>query len=384
MKPPPSFLLLVLEVLSSDPASARTAIATVAEVLDDLRAGLVRDLRGTRGDEQDVSIDAETVDWLIGYGAALFDPSRGLTAADRPKLLVELEGEGWPFAQLAWAGGGNSGGEGDLCIQLTGHSEHAVGRAGVEIWKAIVDHDLPLRISASFPGFARDDRRSWIGFHDGVSNIRPSQRLVAVEAAGDPEWNRGGSYMAFLRCEVDLAAWRQLTRSEQELLVGRDKLSGVALEAAEVDRGELQPRPYSLCPGHAQADSSATEVFRDPPETGDAVIEASHIHRANQNRTEPTTHASHRIFRQGYEFLDRIAGTPVLGLNFVSFQADLGHFWQVVGLSDWLGGANFGGREQRGSLEPPPIELLRLQAGGLFAVPPRADPFPGESLFGGR
>ena len=44
---------------------------------------------------------------------------------------------------------------------------------------------------------------------------------------------RGGTYMAFLRLDVDLAAWRALSRAEQELAVGRDKLTGAALVAVD-------------------------------------------------------------------------------------------------------------------------------------------------------
>lgn len=50
------------------------------------------------------------------------------------------------------------------------------------------------------------------------------------------------------------------------------------------------------------------------------------MHRANQNRAEPTSSATRRIFRQGYEFLvDIRPAGPRLGLNFVSFQRDLEH-----------------------------------------------------------
>jgi deferrochelatase/peroxidase EfeB len=256
-----------------------------------------------------------------------------------------------------------------------------VNRAAVEVWKAIVDDDLPLKIRGAYDGFARDDGRSWIGFHDGVSNIRPSQRLAAVECVGDPDWNQGGTYLAFLRCAVDLAAWRRLTREEQEILVGRDKLSGCALEGVSDQDGQLAPRPFPGCPAAADADPQERDKFRDPPESGEPIVEASHIHRANQNRTEPTTHAGHRIFRQGYEYLDGFADGPRLGLNFVSFQRDLEHLWQILGLPSWLGGVNFGGRDDRGANEPPPIELISLEAGGLYAAPPQAEPFPGAQLF---
>jgi len=72
---------------------------------------------------------------------------------------------------------------------------------------------------------------------------------------------------------------------------------------------------------------------------------------------------------------------PELGLNFVSFQRDLEHLWQILGLPSWLGGVNFGGRHERDPGEPDPIDLITLEAGGLYAVPPREEPFPGAKLF---
>lgn len=384
-RPPSAFLLLTLDFAAGVRADeARAALERAWAVLTELRAGVVRDLKATREGETSQSIDVGTFDVLLGYGASFFDPSKSLTAAPRPARLTRLSPNHEPFANLPWAGDASRGGQADLCLQLTGRCQQATSRAAVELWKAVGDERLPLSFVASFDGFARDDGRSWIGFHDGVSNIRPSQRLAAVECQGEPEWNRGGTYLVFLRCAIDLARWRTLPRSAQELLVGRDKLTGCALERAIEHDGQLSPQPYPGCPAAVDAPVADRDKFRDPPESGDAVIEASHIHRANQNRTEPTTHAGHRIFRQGYEYLVGMRPEgPDLGLNFVSFQRDLEHVWQVLGLPSWLGGVNFGGRPERTTLEPEPLELLSLAAAGLYAVPPLRQPFPGADLFDG-
>lgn len=80
------------------------------------------------------------------------------------------------------------------------------------------------------------------------------------------------------------------------------------------------------------------------------------------------------MFRQGYEFLHDLSfGDPKLGLNFVSFQRDLRSFQHVMNLPGWLGDSTFGGSA--------PVTLLSLEAGGLYAVPPFAEPFPGADLF---
>jgi len=377
---PKAFLLAIAEFAPGcDSAQAGTALRRVWEVLADLRRGVVRDTEATRPGEEGARVDADTFDALLGYGASLFGPGRDLTELVRPDLLVALGHPGGPFPTLRWGSDVPPGsGEGDVCLQLTGRDSQAVSRAVVEVWKLIVDEELPLSIRETYEGFARDDGRSWIGFHDGVSNIRRSQREAAVRCAGDPAWNRGGTYLAFLRCGVDLAAWRRLAREQQEILVGRDKLTGNPIEKVEWDGIRLHPRAFPSPAGTPEE----RDAFLDPPETGDPVVEASHIHRANQNRAEPTTPAAHRIFRQGYEYLDGFAaGEPAIGLNFVSFQGELEHLRQILGLAGWLGGVNFGGRAQRGPGEPEPIELIELRAGGFYAVPPRAKPFPGAGLF---
>ncbi|HEX5375845.1 MAG TPA: hypothetical protein VFW48_06780 [Solirubrobacterales bacterium] len=381
---PKAFLFAVADFAPGcDSARAGAALRRVWEMLGELRRGVVRDTEATRPGEESAGVDADTFDALIAYGASLFDPRRGLTESPRPELLVSLGHPGGPFPNMRWGPDVLPGsGEGDVCLQLTGRDSQAVTRAAVEVWKLIVDEDLPLSIRETYEGFGRDDGRSWIGFHDGVSNVRRSQRGAAVRCAGDPGWNRGGTYLAFLRCAVDLAAWRRIGREEQEVLVGRDKLTGHALRGVSWDGTRLHPRPFQPPLEGPGGTPEERDAFRDPPETGDPIVEASHIHRANQNRAEPTTPAAHRIFRQGYEYLEGFtADGPDLGLNFVSFQGDLEHLRQILGLSGWLGGVNFGGRANRGPGEPDPIELISLRAGGFYAVPPLGEPFPGASLY---
>jgi len=386
-RPPSAFLFATLD-FSCDAGreDARQAVEEIAEALRELQGGSVRDLRPRPGEKPPAPIEPHTFDFLLGYGASFFDRPEGalqLTEQLRPDLLAPVGPGSGPFPNLRWgAGVAERAGEGDLCLQLTGRDGHAVSRAAVEVWKAIQDRHLPLTLRETYDGFARDDGRSWIGFHDGVSNIRRSQRRAAVECPGKPDWNTGGTYLAFFRIEIDIGTWRSLSRESQEILVGRDKMTGCALQAVDDDNDKLVPQPYAGCPVGPDATPQERDLFRDPPETGDPIVEASHIHRANQNRTEPTTSAGHRIFRQGFEYLESIEPDgPTLGLNFVSFQSNLEHINQILGLQGWLGSVNFGGRHHQGASEPEPVEFLSLQAGGFYAVPPQESPFPGVRLF---
>jgi deferrochelatase/peroxidase EfeB len=368
-RPAPHWRLLLLRVLpGAAPADARAGIGEVVRMLAGLRAGKVRELRG----EPAAGLEATRETFaglavLLGYGRSFFDEARHdppITAKARPEFLAYLSG----FPSI---GSATAPAEADLALQLTGTTAAAVNRAAVEVWKLIEDRGLPLETAVSYDGFGRPDGRGWLEFHDGVGNMPSSQRLAAIAARPDPRWMGGGTYMAFLRLRVDLRVWRALDRGEQELVVGRDKLTGNPLVAVRRDaRGRARP-----------VAGDAADRF-DPAETGDPLLESSHVHRANQNRASSDAPAALRIFRQGYDFIDALGPDgPELGLNFVSFQSDLQTLQHIMHLPGWLADVNFGGPAEPRPGDPPSPSLVSLLAGGLYAVPPRARPFPGAALF---
>jgi Dyp-type peroxidase family len=385
-RPPPCYRLALVNVRAGTPRdTAAGAVERLWGMLRELeRSGAVRDLQG-RPEEPPAPVPSGTFTSLIGFGASLFDPDREtpLTDRERPPRLYSLRSLREPFATIPWlTDAADNRGEADIALQFVGLSEVAVARPVVEAWKLIVDEDLPLEVIASFGGLQRDDRRSWVDFHDGVSNLRSSQRLVAIEAGDEPAWMARGTYMALLRLAVDLPAWRRLTREQQEAVVGRDKLSGNPLERVEVSDGALRPVLMPGCSASEDATPEERSRFKDPPDVHDEIVGSAHIHRSNQNRGAPDTPANQRIYRQGYEFFDSIGPEgPVLGLNFVSFQRELDRLLKILETSGWLGDVNFGGRDSASAPEPDPIVLMRLLAGGFYAVPPRAEPFPGAELF---
>ncbi len=368
-QPAPHWRLLLLRVLpGAVPADARAGIGEVVRMLAALRAGKVRELRGEPAAGLEATRETfEGLAVLLGYGRSFFDEARHdppLTTKARPEFLAYLSG----FPSIGRAA---ASAEADLALQLTGTTAAAVNRAAVEVWKLIEDRGLPLAAAVSYDGFGRPDGRGWLEFHDGVGNMPSSQRLAAIAARPDPKWMGGGTYMAFLRLRVDLRAWRALDRGEQELVVGRDKLTGNPLVAVRRDaRGRARP-----------VAGDVADRF-DPAETGDPLLESSHVHRANQNRASSGAPAALRIFRQGYDFIEGLGPDgPELGLNFVSFQSDLQTLQHIMHLPGWLADVNFGGPAEPGPGDPPSPALVSLLAGGLYAVPPRARPFPGAGLF---
>lgn len=370
--------------------SAYKTLVRIAAVVEELRTGTIRDVAGQ--DQQGLRATAaefQGLSMLLGYGRRLFDSQHHsplLTIQARPEFLEYLRRGGDPFPSIPWTATAFKRDEADICLQLTAPSEAAVNRAAVEIWKLSVDEALPVEFVASYSGFARSDGRGWLEFHDGVSNIEASERLVAIRAGGDPSWMDGGSYMAFLRFIVDLRAWRSLPQAQQELIIGRDKPSGRPVAAVgRTSSGEalpiLEPDGDS---DQGEARTRSLADYREPSPVDDPLVEASHLQRANRNRVSPSAPAGQRIFRQGYEFLDDIGPEgPQLGLNFVSFQSDLSTLRNVLHLPGWLADVNFGGPAEPGPGDPQPIRVVSLAAGGFYAVPPTEEPFPGAGLVRG-
>jgi len=371
--------LVLLDVAAGTrPSELATALASATEMLTAFADGHVRELEGMSAAEFASSEAAlQGLDILVAFGRRLFDQGQHdppLTVLKRPPFLSYLP-TSQPFPSLPWLDESElNRGESDILLQLSAPEPATVNRAVIEIWKLITDDALPLEMRAFFDGFGRPDGRGWLEFHDGVSNLRSSERLVAIEALGDPEWMKGGTYLAFLRLHVALASWRALSRSDQEGLIGRDKISGRPFDA---------PEPHAERRGTGRDDPT----FRDPPETLDPELTQSHIHRANQNRVSPHASAGLRIFRQGFDFLDSVGPDgPVLGLNFVSYQSDLSTIQHLLRLPSWLGDVNFAGAplvpEEPAGNRARQSPMITVSAGGFYAVPPTDGPFPGAGLFG--
>ncbi|MGY1829110.1 Dyp-type peroxidase [Geodermatophilus sp. SYSU D01180] len=392
------YRLLLLHVIAGTPAEdARRAVSSLWRMLADLKDGVVEDLRATRpGDPQLTGAAGGGLTVLIGYGARFFSStlhSPRLTSARRPPALHTLAGppsradQPAPFRQLHWAAtlAGNAG-EADLAMQFIGDTELVVNRAVVEVRKRIrrPADPLPLSLVTFFAGFHREDRRSWIDFHDGVNTLTEAERRSAmvVRPSSDTPWLDGGTYMTFLKIAVDLDAWQQLDRSEQEVLVGRDKLTGCPVERFDQDdKGRPVPRLIATCPGTATIPPSPPPEYIDPPRPDGRLAQGTHIHRSNLNRGDPGQDANNRVYRQGYEFLDPATLDIHAGLNFVSFQRTTKFIENILDIPKWMGEVNFGGPAEPEPSDPRPIELMSLLAGGFYAVPPQGDPFPGADLF---
>lgn len=391
--PPGHFAVALLNIEdSSTTDEVLDALHLTWETIAGLKAGQIVDLPG-------VHIDPEGLSVVIGYGARLFD-ALGLSGKRPPELTI--------FRKPRFGGGGQISLGSSLhyeshvttnvadcavAIQFTARSALSVRRAVVEVWKALEHRrnesgHVALRIVGNYNGFGRKDRRSWIDFFDGTANMRSDERLGAIQIkerghVSPDQWKEGGTYLCFMRIRLAIQDWQKLTRAQQELLVGRDRVSGCAL-FAEGDDDEIRPVPSCPVIAGGTIEDGNNERFRDAPRPPRRQeLRQSHIHRTNQGRSTPGDPESRLIYRQGYEFMEGVdaGGVPDLGLNFVSFQDTPERIVGMLKLPEWLGGVNFGG-DPRNQL-PGMAHLLRIHAAGFFVTPPRRvdGGLPGESIF---
>ena len=402
-RPPPSLRLLFVDFTkTANRSDAFASLEKVWSMLQRLKAGCVRDLEPIRSEEPSIEVPSGNLQVLIGYGIRLFEVrvhnEDWISRDDRPRGIGAklLGGDSQPFDSLKWNSEGSpAAAQTDVVLQFTADTELAVNRAVVEVQKLISDKSLPLKVTTFFGGFQRDDLRSWIDFHDGINNMRESDRVTAIETTGlETPWMCGGTFLAFLRIAVDLTLWRSLSRLEQEILVGRTKLTGCPLESAEVEEGEFRISTIEDCPTSdpvqvvspgrcpiTRLTSNLPSDYRDPRRAANPLVTASHIHRSNQNRGNAGQDSNNRIYRQGYEFLEvDEQGKPRLGLNFIGFQRDMAAIRNILSIETWMGAVNFGGPAGNGQ-RPKPVKLMSLLAGGFYAVPPKGDPFPGSAIF---
>jgi Dyp-type peroxidase family len=393
-RPGAFFTILFLRAAPASTASqAGQAFGQLWQTYQDLKAGKVADLPG-----HPVASGELTV--LVGYGPKAFQ----LPGAQRP-LPNDLEAQHRFRSPLPTGGGPVLLGSGlhygqdvrtnlateEIAVQLIAQTQLAVNRAVVETWRtldALTDPQTsaaPLLLTSFYSGFQRDDGRSWLSFHDGVSNMESGERhgAIAIKPSGTQEdaWTEGGTYLAFVRLAIDLATWDALSRSQQELLVGRDRLTGCALTSVGPD-GEPVPQPRCPVTSTSEVTDAGNEAFREPPAVDDPLLRQSHVQRANHHERPINSRNSLRIFRQGYEFLEPLDQAPGFraGLNFVSFQDSPERLFRMLTQDTWLGRTNFGGDPNRPL--PGMDRLLTVRAAGVYLAPPTVDdePFPGASL----
>lgn len=395
-----SFCLMSLRAESnSDVAKIGKAILRIWEHLTHLKKGITVDLKV---DLKHRKIGNLSV--LLAYGSHIFDLPG--TKRNRPSSFSNS----WNFKPPDPAGGGLvfEGSEmsyslsirenhllsDHILLQFIADSEFYTKRACVEVWKAL--HMLEketgnssLRISGLYPGFQRADLRNWLGFHDGVSNLRSQERPYVIfidskNLSSHEKWILYGTFLAFMRIAVDLEKWEDIDTNQQEIIIGRDKITGCPL--IRVDKNK-KPVKDKRCPvlGTSEIIDAGNEYFRNHPPYGDnmeeKILRLSHIGRTRPIERVPVwDKKSLRIYRQGFEFLAASKDSPgfTAGLNFVSFQNTPERLFRALTYRQAIA------QKVSELTSTPHLEqFMSVFAAGIFFVPPvgRDEPFPGAQIF---
>ena len=269
----------------------------------------------------------------------------------------------------------------------------SIYRSVVETWKIIRDNldkatnQSNISLIKFYTGFQRDDSRSWLDFHDGISNMNSGEgRLQAITiddiVEEEYKWAKNFTYMAFLRLPIDLTIWRNIGRKNQEILVGRDKLTGCPIVSID-ESGKPVVLVGCPAPGTIDITDDQNKNFRSVDILLEKRLRQSHIARTHHSGNNLSGNEdSLRIFRQGYEFFENVSSAPFFraGLNFISYQNTPKRLINLLTREGWLGRTNFGGDPDN------PIDgsdkIISVSEAGFYFVPPsiEGELFPGARI----
>jgi len=323
-------------------APSRAELATALEAVSDRARRLTKGydaLLGAPGEGPTpdsgilgprVTPDGLTV--TIAFGASLFDSRYGL-AAHKPRGLKPMT----IFPDDALVA---EECHGDLLVQLCANSGQTLLNALRDLMRATRGSLAPRWKIEGFLPVSREPGkpRNLLGFKDGTANpeTRDRRLMDALVWArdGEPAWAAGGTYQVVRIIRNRVEFWDRVARSEQELMIGREKSTGAPL-------------------GRPKEDDDP-DYATDP--TGERIPMDAHI-RLARPRTAQTE--SSRILRRGYSYsrgLD-MSGQLDMGLVFCCFQADIEKQFEAV---------------QKRLAGEPLVDYVVPTGGGYFFAPPGA------------
>ena len=216
-----SFVIVSLKVTNGTTTSdLGQVLSGLWNMFHELKKGIVLDL-----DVHPKHRHGGNLTVLLGFGPKMFDGSiKGLRRAKPKEISNNL------FLQPRLSGGGpiaigsginfssdtkvNHFALDHLVLQFIGDTELITNRPVTETWKYIKFKSKKsniIKISRIYKGFEREDKRGWLGFHDGISNMKTQERLGAIQINGgisnqSNDWLFEGTYLSFHQVRSQLRA----------------------------------------------------------------------------------------------------------------------------------------------------------------------------------
>ena len=193
-------------VVTIDPGGESAARALLTDL-----SGLQRAV-GFRDQDGDLSC-------VTGIGSQAWDR---LFAGPRPAELHQFRELAGPVRRAVAT-------PGDLIFHIRAQRPDLCFALGSEIMDRVRD---AVTLRDEVHGFKYFDVRDLLGFVDGTENpVGPQAGAAVLIGAEDPPF-AGGSYVIVQKYLHDLEAWNALPVEDQEMAVGRTKLSNVELDEA--------------------------------------------------------------------------------------------------------------------------------------------------------
>ena len=186
---------------------SRGAEDDVRDVLADV-TGLKRSV-GFRIPEGELSC-------VVGIGAELWDR---LVGAPRPAGLH-------PFPGFTGATHAAPSTPGDLLFHLRAHRTDLCFELAQRVTERLAGF---AQVIDEVHGFRSFDERDLLGFVDGTENPEGADATAAVVIGDEDPGFAGGSYVVVQKYVHDLGAWDALSTEDQEMAIGRTKLSDLEM-----------------------------------------------------------------------------------------------------------------------------------------------------------
>jgi putative iron-dependent peroxidase len=153
---------------------------------------------------------------VTGIGAGLWDR---LFGTPRPAGLH-------PFREVTGPRHAAVSTPGDILFHIRARQADLCFELAAQLTNRLREH---ARMVDEVHGFRYFDQRDLLGFVDGTENPAGAAAVAAVTIGDEDHRFAGGSYAIVQKYLHDLEKWNALATEEQELVVGRTKLSDIEL-----------------------------------------------------------------------------------------------------------------------------------------------------------